>query len=496
MTQPFLYMRTNSTTHSQCAVFKEINMQLVQVGSDFGTDEDTTNVCKNYNRVIHWENDLYALNGDNIWKYDVANSGDWGLFHAFATPQAHIVSKAKKIGFTACSIDGSGVLVCGYPSVSNLNVLKIVTIDKAGNVSEGPEFTVTEFNSQATDAALGMSAVSWRNSIVFKTSVGSSSAYFKMYDLKTNTLTNILTPSTQYMHFHNDQTCVAKDKVYTCGYQQFNVPGALLQRIDGNVSVAIATIGGEQHPNTAFAYSYGSALCNIGDKLFCFIPVQTNAGTPGVAGWDCFEITLDDNGNYISHANVTSIVIPSPMNIQNTTSSCATVRIDTVSNGPGNPIYELLVANTNAEGGSLDLYRWNNAPSGQLSLVDAGGDAKRFSLVATADGTGGGRIWSGSGTLNASQPNLSLDGGVINAEFTVYGDNQPGVSLELLYSKYGGVCDSSGTIVSTTLGTIVGNKVTGLTADNTTSFVVGWSAAVDGIVPGDNPKVAARVSIP
>ena len=172
------------------------------------------------------------------------------------------------------------------------------------------------------------------------------------------------------------------------------------------------------------------------------------------------------------------------------------LRIDPVTNGGVDPIYEMVIKATNSEGNSSLIYRWNNAPTGMLSLTERGMDDYRFSTISTANGTGGGFIWSGSGTLNVSEPCLSVNGPNVNAEFIVYGSNQTGVSLQLLYSKEGENTTDRGTIISTTEGSITANTVTGLVADGITKVVVEWTAVLDGIVGGDHPKVSARVFIP
>ena len=141
MTQPFLYSRVASTPDSQMAVFKDIDRQVVQIGEDFGTDESIGSmpVTKRFNRCIHWQNDLYFIGRDRIWKYDVEANTGWQSFHIFNTSYAAGHPHPNKLGFTPCSIDGSGVLVTGYGS--SVTQMRLIKIDEDGNVTETPPFT-------------------------------------------------------------------------------------------------------------------------------------------------------------------------------------------------------------------------------------------------------------------------------------------------------------------------------------------------------------------
>jgi len=483
MTQPNLYMRRMSTSHTQVAVFKEINMQLVQVGSDFGTDEDTATDVPGYNRVIHWENDLYAINYRSIWKYDVSNSGDWGPFYDFASHAINDTASAYKMGWTPCSIDGSGVLITAYPT-SNV-AMRIVRIDKDFNITEDAAVSPLPVSFQSPGQGCIMNAISWRNNVVWNQG-GPGAPQINYYDLGTSSITNVTNPAGAWVSVQ-DQLCIYNDKVYKATFLNTSTPQLL--RLDGSSLTDLGTIGAQTGP-TQVRQHQGGALVKVGAKLFSFLHDD------GV-GWECHEIRLDAAGDLAGQANVTSIVLPTSLSAAaGGVETSAVIRVDNITNSGLSPIYEMMVYDNFTEGTSSELYRWNNAPSGVMSLVDVGMDNFRFDRINTNDGTGGGRIWSGSGTLNVSQPCLSLNGSNIDAEFSVYGVGQTGVSLEFLFDKEGEVCNTLGTITSTTSGVLVGNTVTGLNADGFGTLTVTWSAAADGITPGDNPKAAARVFIP
>ena len=497
MTQPFLYMRRSSSTHSQNAVFREIDMQLIQIGTDFGADENTTNYGVAYNRVIHWQNDLYAAGQYGIWKYDVANSGDWGVFHTYGDVHTGAVERANVLGLVPASINGSGVLVGGYIPLAGGGQIdrKIIVIDGDGNVTERAQFTAV---AQVAVFSQGTyyQPIAYRNSILFAESRGNSypnGPKIVEYNLETFAGSVLVGGPTSRFVVGGNQLCIAKDNVYVCGFS-VSAPPVLWKKV-GSSFVEQATIGTQTHTNDLQHATAGSALCEIGGKLYCINPGST-AGGAHVNGWQAFEITLDDDGNYVSQQNITSGILPASMIASNTNEAHASFRIDNITNGGTNPIYELVVYPNDTEGASAELYRWSNAPVGQLVLVNGGLDNGRLDVINTNDGTGAGRIWSGSGTINTSIPNMSIDGANINAEFTLYGASQTGVALELWFDKNGESCNTRGTIISSTLGTVANNRVEGLTATNGTKLTVEWTASADGITSGDNPKVAARVYRP
>lgn len=480
-------MRHKSTAHAQCAVFQEIDGEMIQVGTDFGTSETDAESLQQ-NRVIHWENDLYAINRDTIFKYDVANSGDWGHFYTFANPQATELQKQFKLGWTVASVDGSGVLVCGYPSTGGGNIT-FVQIDKDFNITEEQYTGTWNFGLNDGRNTLLVNAVSWRNSLVFKSDLATGSVRLYEYNLKEKTFTSLGGANGFQPH---DPLLLVNDNIYYMGYGEF-VDSVFFHKKSGLSFTNQATIGTQERGTFSTDMRLSGTACEIGGKIFLFYP----GGDQGDGvGWQCHEITLDSNGDFLSQANVTSIVLPVELIATNGSAESMTLRIDGISNSGVDPIYEMIIHTNSNQGTSAELYRWNNAPSGMLEFIAHTLNNGAFDDISTGNGTGGGNMWAGSGVLNLSQPCLAVAGANIDAEFTVYGSNQPGVVLELLYDKQGENPTTRGTIVSTSHGVIINNAVSGLVADNTTKVTIGWGAALDGIVGGENPRVTARVFIP
>ncbi len=494
MVQPYLYMRANSTAHAQVAVFKEINMQLVQVGSDFGTVERT--VSNGYqtagdDRVIHWENDLYCVNGNTIYKYDVANSGDWDVFYTYAAPDG---VTHHRMGLVACSINGSGLLCTAF-STNASNQFRVVKIDKDLNVVEGPVQTRDYSPFGSTSFKTFSNPTSYRNNLVwhdgfFNANNGSAIC---VYDLETDSLVQ----PTQGLQINGpkSQLVIHQDKIF--GIFTWNSSGDVwsLWRVDGSVMLRIHDFVDNVGNGGDFgAQGGGSAFIALDGKLYAiFITAATATQTDGT--WVMKEITVDSNNNFVSTVDVSSKLPSSLTSTTNRREQNALFRMDNLTKFGVNPDVELLVGGGQvSEGVSRGLYRWENAPSGNIVFVDNGLDAWRFTHVSKIGGDSA-SIWSGSGTINASQPCLNLQGTNITAKFKVWGASQTGVSAQLLFATESDPTMTEGTLDGTDAGSLNGNIVEGLTADGTTEVTVSWAAAFDGVLTGDNPKVSIRVFI-
>ena len=167
--------------------------------------------------------------------------------------------------------------------------------------------------------------------------------------------------------------------------------------------------------------------------------------------------------------------------------------MDNLTGSGVSPDVELMVG-INDSAGNVGLYRWDNAPFGNITFVENGLEGYKFSKINSIAG-GSERIWSGSGSLNISQPCLAINGPNIEAKFKVWGSAQSGVSAQLLFNPDRDPTMTLGTLVSSDVGTVVGDTLEGLVADNVTEITLVWAAALDGVLTGDNPRVALRVFI-
>ena len=509
MTQPYLYMRNRSTTAPQCAVFKEINRQLIQIGNDFGTSEGTAvTKMRCENRAIHWENDVYAVNHDTIYKYDVlaggsGGTGDWEPFYTFADKHVNANSIPAVMGLIPCSIDGSGVLCTAYPTtnVSNDHI-RVVKIDKDLNVTEGPEVLRSSSALFTVNNNQWASAQSYRNEIIWGINDGVYATY--SYDLKTDALTRIIPPDfTSSAGPGTSQYAVLRDTLYFVHQQDRADVGGVekyigIWRLDGGISTNVGYITSViHHPR----FDGCLALMAFNDKLYLCGSVN------GTSYGALYEIEIDANGLAapISPTAVTtnlSSLLPGALTSTWTggfKNHFKTLwRIDSITTGPENPIVELEVSTNGDADGTRGLWTWNTAPTGNNWTFQGNVmNGRQFSWVNVMAGSTSPYMWAGSGVLNAQQPCLSIssDALAIDVQTEIFGTpGQSGISLEVYFDKEGETVETKGKIAAPTKGVLVGNTVTNLAVGDILS--VRWEAVSDGIQPGDNPKVALKVSRP
>jgi hypothetical protein len=475
------------------AVFKDIDRQLVQVGDDFGTSESNVGTAwyPSTNRIVHWQNDLYCVANEAIWKYDVANSGEWGVFHEFAVAGAN--SSASAFGLTACSIDGVPVLVTAYGRGTSIG--RFVSISTSGTVTESSDKTFQGSTFDGTRLVC-FSPISYRNTLTFMTRVNSMS--IQIYDLKTEALTFTGTPAG--IGNYTSNLCIFNDKVFWAAGNTDT--RAHLWRVDGNTNTDLGFIDDAFPTHDTFSSLVGNfSLASVTGSMYAAWSLSAPPGPPSNNAPDSAAVQIFINPIDNSIASVVDRTATVPTELQYPGSLMVTDgsilgRVDNISNnGLANATYEYDVATTTAEGTQRRLYTWNGDMDTTWTFIDISLDARRYDWNIQVNGSTVERIWSGSGTLNASEPVLSISGPNILAKFKVWGASQTGVSAKVLFDKEGGLCQSPGTIASTDVGSLNGNTVEGLTADGVTEVTVAWEASLDGISTGDNPKVAIRVFI-
>lgn len=487
MTQPYLYLRNRSSTLPQAAAFKEINRQLIQIGADFGESDNASSFMRAENKIIHWSNSLLAINATGIWQYDISTEGPWTVMHSFANFHGSALL-SNTAGFCPCSIDGSGVLVTAYPDASDVDGFRVVKIDKDLNVVEGPAVVGSFGFGFNSDQNHWKGMTSYRNRLLWQIR---SEGALHSYDLKTDSLTEISLPN--YVSSATpgvSQITIINDKPFLI--HQGPTSDITTWRIDGTIATEIGSWGFDHSANEAGCY----ALTSISGDLYLFGRIESTDK------WTLRRMNLDSNGNFVSTEDL-DYLLSTQITDQTlgalSANDFAMWRIDQVTNGPENPIYELEIAPAND--GARQLYTWNNAPlgSGDSGWTFHGSTmtAKQFSWIDSTNGSSSPFVWPGSGVLNASQPNLSInaDGLTIDAEFEIYGPvGESGISLELYFDKEGELDSTMGSLNSATTGTLNGDVVEGLIVGDVVS--VNWNAVGDGIVNGDNPKIHARVFIP
>lgn len=480
-------MRYRGTAFTQNAVFKEVNRQLTQIGGDFGVKSPSIFTQHSFgsdNRAINWENDLYAVGVSGIWKYDVATGGPWALFHAFADRYTNAEAETFRLGLTAASVNGEPRLVTGYPTNAGApDSMRIVSITPTGTF-ESPEITLlgTNFASQA-ECAIG-ECISYRNSIVF----GNNS---EMVEVSLEDFSTSLAGTSASSN--GSSLIVFRDRVFDFRTNGNNWD---LRRKDGTTGTLVARFGSGFNGVDGFARSNRGAIIQADDNtLVLFMFIDGNAGGEESHRCVVMEFPPGTSTDSFTATEVTAQVMPSELRFVSTLerTSRITARLDLLTNGPDNPIYELEFYRLAAsEGNSVSLYKYTPTSGTQLEFIDAGLDGYGYSTVPYSE-TCGKNIWPGSGTVNVSPPVLAVDGANINATFDIFGPASLSgqVALELLFDKEGFATTTRGSLESTDVGSLSGNVAIGLSPGDTVTVV--WKAAIDGIGIVDNPKVAGLV---
>lgn len=486
MTQVYLYMRYRGAAFSQNAVFKEVNRQLTQVGGDFGTKAPDTNTRHSFNsdnRVVNWNNDLYAVGVNGIWKYDVAAGGPWTLASTFTGRNTNAIADTMRLGLTTASLNGEPRLITAYPrNTANTDVV-FRWVTTSGTFGSSPVVTLPSFNAITANDGLG-ECISYRNSIVF----GGEDRIYEV-SLEDWSVSTAVTSVSQW----GSSFIVFRDRVL-----ELRVNGNFwdLYRKDGTTATLIQRLGNGAGGINGFARSNRGAIIQVDDNtLVCFVFIDGNAG--GEESHRCIALEFPPDSWTPTVTEVTSQVMPPELRSVSTLerTSRITARLDLISSTPNNPVYELeFYRNATAEGNSVSLYKYVPTSGTQLEFIDSGLDGFNYSSISMAE-TCGKNIWPGSGTINVSPPTLEVDGANINATFDIFGPASLSgqVALEVWYDKEGFSTTSRGSLQSTDVGSLSGNTVIGLSPGDTVTVV--WRAAIDGIGVVDNPKVAGLVYV-
>jgi hypothetical protein len=488
MTQPFLTMRVQSTTHSQAAVFQEIDGVLVQIGEDFGTIEKSVTInyaTLGYNRVVNWFGNLYAVVTDGIWKWDTTTNGPWTKIHTFLTA---VGGDGDILGLIPCEDSGEPILVTAYPT-TNTNAV-YVHMDKDEVVTEtSPIAHVTNI---FTTSPCWMTPIYHRGKILWTAHTAATTArpYIHSYDIANNSVTWFF----HNAYFAKSQLCVHNNKVYMVGVGVLRTTLDLYE-IGAAAAELIATIKSpSNYYNDKTPYN-GFALASIDGRL---VAIGQSADSTGNGlqsqSFDAYSILLDNNGVFVSSTDISSSIDPGIPIVSNSF-WLYNFRADTIST-PGVTIYDVEHCLNTTEVTATSNYRWNG--SGNLMTdLGPGKNAWQHSRTYISEGGSGGRVWHGSGTLQVSPPTMAVNGPNVDIDFVVYGDNIADTVLGVLFDKEGEACETKGNIVQTSVGSLENGFASGIMATPSgTPVSVKWSAASDGIVSGDVPKVAGRIFLP
>lgn len=501
MTAAYLYLKWRGIDETQMSAYKEVNGQLFQIGDKFGAMLPSTFTGQwNENSIALWNNKIYAMDRTAVWEYDVSTNGPWQSGHILSDRNVSATQiESQRMGFTPCSINGSGVLVTAYCAIGGTNKnFRVVKIDLDGNITEGPStLLVSHVGFSSANQNKFASAGSYRNSVFFM-----DAGSIVDYNLETDTITEADAGTTNCI----GSACVFRDKIF---FSRANGSNRYIYRKDGSTATLIWTSGVD---GTCQISAKNLLMTHEDSLLYLYCVPFTPAPLTIVE-----TIKLDFAPGAISSpvaSDITSEVWgtqwrDSVLSDANETRNARFhVQESIDEGGPSNPAYRISTTRTETAGGPNPLgfseqenqMLWSFVPpTGRLQIVGAGMNSYGFSYLNIQQGTGGVYQWAGSGTLSAGAPRVSLatSNNQVNCVFKVYGPNVSDVAMQTLYDKEGRYTLSEATISATSLGSLSGNIVTGITATpGGTEVTVLWEAIDDGIGVPNNPPVAARVFRP
>ena len=465
MARPFLFYQNRQSTETQVSVWQYINGELIQIGSYFGTKEATSSVSNNYNKVAHWKNNLYTLNGPNLYIYNPA-SGDW-IYHA--TLPGSPAGSGAYTGFHSINISGVQYLISLYNTGSA--TFRAAIIDKNEEMIISAEQSVGFAFFRDYDYGFWDTEI-FKNKFYFSAgNVATDGGKFVKYDPEMDTTISVLMPHNSEREFNittinNDLFITAQDGI---GGQH------RLYKIEGTDVVEVAILGSISNTTA----SRGDMFTD-GTSLFIIERFSS--------GWQFLEVNPTTYAITDRTSNVFSTTL------QNRATDARWWHfIDTESNPGGAPKIYIFNAKDSSENSTVYLYEFIDVNT-QLQFIGDGANGAGWTVPMSDHGDGM-RTWSADNELFVRIDNPSVNGSLINFDVMFYGNNQ-NINAKFYFTKEHEILNNEMTLSSTTSGSIVSNAIVGIQADNFSTVTVTWNATADGVVAGDFPMIVGRVFEP
>lgn len=464
MARPKLHIRYQDGTASEAAVFKEVEGSVLQIGSDFGASTTSSPGHIRTNGVAHFQDRLYTINDEHIWEY-VPASGDsaaWSSVYALSSSPS---PNSRVTGFFPMLKDGAPVLVCLYRTA--VSTMSAVFVSSSGTFSEVGGLTFTD--SGWTSPVVHKNQLVWTGD---STNTGQHNAF----DPDAETVSIGSAWSTDGAGESSANLIVFGGELYGIQANSNDVNDAYkIHRIEGTTATELFEFG-----TTSFTFQGGNgrnASFTDGTELY-------HIGFLGSSpGWELSRINLGSSDG----ADLTSLL---PAGMQGGVSD--TDGRVWVYNNIEDGTNEITMAWTDGDSDSdaVNFYRWDGESTGFTFLGSSA--ASTWALVHDHHG-GGHRTFSASGELNAQLIEAQAVGTNFQLSFQIFGDNQTNVICGWLFDLGGEQPQTQCDIASPSAGSLSGNFITGLTADNgSTTYTVSWLAGSQFVSPGDFPRIVPR----
>ena len=468
MPPPFLFLR--NMNGAAPAVFRYDGATPTQIGGTFGALETDNNEYMGKNRVIQFQNDLYAVQNDGVYKLQ-GDGTTWnttgGL--AFTNPTTG-GSSVYRSGLYPILINRESYLICAYYNTTN-NVV-IATMDAATNTWSESTYG-TSITPDGNNGGF-FTEIVFENKFYLGFRNNTTTHITLQYDPVLDNFISLTNPFAAVPE-HLSDVCIHNGRLFM-GYITTTGAGGRfnLAELSGTQWVDLGRVtAGADNPNTLANREARISLMSDGTNLYYFYPFR-----PSDTGFRVVEITDVDS---LPGSQIQGTVLPSAL--RSTTDGGTgfaainprLIHVPDTQTNPGNPDHYFYFTTDATSGTSLQLYQWNGNSSLMTAIGPTGGDVAH--AIPTAGAAGGERIFS----------DVSADNDIlITARETVSG------GIQVTFRAYSPSGTDSGTVriwISTegepvttqavlsapvTGGSALlsGNTITGVVADGTTDYTV------------------------
>jgi hypothetical protein len=481
MAPPFLFLNASRAGGAQ--VFRYDGATPTQIGNTFGTLETDISNYQGKNRVIQFQNELYAV--QNLGVYKLQGDGltwsnasmDGGL--TFTSPFGGS-GTMYRTGLYPIEINGESNLICVY--VTNTSRLVVATLDAATNTwtdtgPVGPTFTPDSGSGRAGF----FTEIVYQNKFFISSRTNGGTAQTWSYDPVLGTMTALAHPlpsaqiSTMNICIHNGRLFMSYITNTGSGGRHN------LAEFTGGQWVNIGQITpANDSPSTLTNTQMRGSLMSDGSNLY-YVYLFNNTNK----GFRIVEITDVDS---LPGTNIQGTVFPSALLSSGdggTGFASGTARLvhvpDTQTN-PGSPDHYFYFANSAVGGTSMQLYQWKGNGMFMTAVGPAGGDV--LHAIPTACSAGGERIFSDVSTDNdiLITKRETVSGG-IKVTFRAYSPSgTTSGTARFLIDLEGETPTSFANLTTPVTGgsaTLSGNQILNVVADGTTDYTVVVSASAN-----------------
>ncbi len=446
----------------------------------------TARFTSDANRVVHYDNDLYAIIEDQIVKYN-SGTNNWDTEFTLTIT----TTERRKADLWPIDINGTPSLIALF--VNSSVQYAMVTFD-------GTTWTQTNLGTSANND-LHLSAV-YRNKVFLNTDGGSQVIEV---DPTTPTLVAHSIPGKtsvsaagDFQIFQGRFFYLATDGVNAGdNWGLWEYTGATWVRrsfINTATDDAGASAGTFELGNAG--ENGACALFTDGTDLFGLMPGRTAISNEGsvLAQWT-------PNGNDFDETNLSATVLPADRQLGggdgDGTKWNVWVDNDTTPTSPGIHIWFLSANDT----GNYTYYEWNG--TGSPLSTGAASVSHEFKLPSGSVG-GGARVWT-SGELNIKiEDVVPFAGGGLQIQFTAYNDVGPADKIvKFFFNPDEEVPTTQATLAGTPV-VISGpaaaptrnvNQLENVEADDGASvYGVQWDTATDGIATNDHFSLIGQIT--